>query len=43
VHRIITEMAVLDVTPRGLEVVEMTEGVTREAVQAATEPQLLFR
>jgi 3-oxoacid CoA-transferase subunit B len=43
VHRIITEMAVLDVTPRGLEVVEMTEGVTREALQAATEPQLLFR
>jgi len=43
VHRIITEMAVLDVTPGGLEVVEMTEGVTREELQAATEPQLLFR
>jgi len=43
VHRIITEMAVLDVTPQGLKVVEMTEGVTREELQAATEPQLLFR
>jgi 3-oxoacid CoA-transferase subunit B len=42
VHRIITELAVLDVTPDGLRVVEMTEGVTREALQAATEPVLLF-
>jgi 3-oxoacid CoA-transferase subunit B len=42
VHRIITELAVLDVTPAGLRVVEMTEGVTREALQAATEPVLLF-
>ncbi|MBS1241353.1 MAG: CoA transferase subunit [Gemmatimonadetes bacterium] len=42
VHRIITELAVLDVTPEGLRVVEMTEGVTREALQAATEPALLF-
>jgi len=42
VHRIITELAVLDVTPDGLRVVEMTEGVTREALQAATEPALLF-
>ena len=42
VHRIITELAVLDVTPAGLRVVEMTDGVTREALQAATEPALLF-
>lgn len=42
VHRIITELAVLDVTPDGLRVVEMTEGVTREALQAATEPALWF-
>jgi 3-oxoacid CoA-transferase subunit B len=42
VHRIITELAVLDVTPAGLRVVEMTEGVTQAAVQAATEPKLLF-
>jgi len=42
VHRIITEMAVLDVTPQGLKVVEMTEGVTREHLQASTEPPLIF-
>ena len=42
VHRIITELAVLDVTPQGLKVVEMTEGVTREQLQAATEPSLIF-
>ena len=42
VQRIITEMAVLDVTPEGLKVVEMTEGVSREQLQAATEPPLIF-
>jgi 3-oxoacid CoA-transferase subunit B len=42
VHRIITELGVLDVTPAGLKVVELAEGVTREAIQAATEPRLLF-
>lgn len=36
VHRIITEMAVLDVVPGGLELVECAEGVTREEVVAAT-------
>jgi len=40
VDRIITEMAVLDVTPTGLRVVEMAEGVTREELLAATEPPL---
>jgi len=42
VHRIITEMAVMDVTPEGLRVVEMADGVTPEELQAATEPTLLF-
>jgi 3-oxoacid CoA-transferase subunit B len=42
VHRIITDMAVLDVTPEGLQVVEMSEGVTREELQASTEPALSF-
>ena len=42
VHRIITEMGALDVTPDGLRVVELAEGVTREAIQAATEPTLRF-
>lgn len=42
VHRIITDMAVIDVTPTGLEVVELMPGQTREGVQAATEPPLRF-
>ena len=42
VHRIITELGVLDVTPGGLKVVELAEGVTREAIQDATGPRLLF-
>lgn len=41
VHRIITELAVLDVTPGGLRVVELMEGVTFSEVQAATEPRLI--
>jgi 3-oxoacid CoA-transferase subunit B len=41
VHRIITELAVLDVTPAGLVLVEALNGATREEIQAATEPTLL--
>ena len=36
VDRIITDRAVLDVTPHGLKVVEMAPGVTREELQAKT-------
>ena len=36
VNRIITDLAVLDVTPQGLKVVEMAPGVTREELQAKT-------
>ena len=36
VNRIITDLAVLDVTPQGLKVVEMAPGVTREDLQAKT-------
>ena len=36
VNRIITDLAVMDVTPQGLKVVEMAPGVTREALQAKT-------
>ncbi len=36
VDRIITDLAVLDVTERGLKVVEMAPGVTREELQAKT-------
>ena len=41
VHRIITDRAVLDVTPGGLRLVELAPGHTVEDVQAATEPRLL--
>jgi 3-oxoacid CoA-transferase subunit B len=36
VDRIITDLAVLDVTPHGLKVVEMAPGITREELQAKT-------
>jgi 3-oxoacid CoA-transferase subunit B len=36
VNRIITDLAVLDVTPEGLKVVELAEGVTREELQSKT-------
>ena len=36
VNRIITDLAVMDVTPEGLKVVEIAPGVTREELQAKT-------
>ena len=36
VNRIITDLAVMDVTPQGLKVVELAEGVTREELQSKT-------
>jgi 3-oxoacid CoA-transferase subunit B len=41
VHRIITDLAVIDVTPRGLQLVELAPGVTEAEVRLATEPALL--
>ena len=41
VHRIITEMGVIDVTSAGLKLVELQDGVSREEIQAVTEPKLL--
>jgi 3-oxoacid CoA-transferase subunit B len=41
VQRIITDLAVIDVTDEGLRLVELAPGVTREQVAAATEPPLL--
>ena len=36
VDRIITDLAVMDVTPEGLKVVELAPGVTREVLQSKT-------
>jgi 3-oxoacid CoA-transferase subunit B len=36
VNRIITDLAVLDVTPEGLKLVEAAPGVSREDIQKAT-------
>jgi 3-oxoacid CoA-transferase subunit B len=41
VNRIITDYCVLDVTPRGLKLIELAPGVTAEEVQAITEPKLI--
>ena len=41
VNRIITDLAVLDVTPQGLRVAEIAPGVTREELQAKTGVPLL--
>jgi len=36
VHRIITDLCVMDVTPQGFKLVELAEGVTREEVEKRT-------
>lgn len=41
VNTIITEMGVIEVTAKGLELVEIAEGLTVEEVQAATEATLI--
>ena len=41
VNTIITEMGVMEVTAKGLELVEIAEGLTVEEVQAATEATLI--
>ncbi len=41
VHTIMTELAVIQVTPQGLVLEELAPGITREDVQAVTEPRLI--
>jgi 3-oxoacid CoA-transferase subunit B len=41
VHRIITDLAVIDVRPAGLTLLERAPGVTVEEIQAKTEPTLI--
>ena len=43
VNRIITDYAVIDVTPDGLELVEVAPGTSVEEVQELTEPKLIVR
>ncbi|QOR65923.1 CoA transferase subunit B [Cytobacillus suaedae] len=42
VNRIITDRAVLDVTEKGLQLVEVFEGYTIEDIQQSTEPELII-
>ena len=41
VDRIITDLAIMDVVPEGLKVVELAPGVTREFLQSKTGVNLL--
>ncbi len=43
VNRIITDYCVIDVTPEGLELLELAPGVTADQVQSMTEPKLIAR
>ena len=43
VHRIITDLAVIDVTPAGLELRERAPGVSVEEIQSKTGPKLIVR
>ena len=40
-NRIITDLAVMDVTPKGLKLVEIAPGLTREQVQSKTEAKFI--
>ena len=43
VHRVITDLCVLDVTASGFEVVELAQGVTRRQMEERTEASLRFK
>ena len=42
VHRVITDLCVIDLTPGGFEVVELAPGVTREQIEQATDAAVHF-
>jgi 3-oxoacid CoA-transferase subunit B len=42
VHRVITDLCVLDVTPSGFEVVELADGVTPQQIEQRTEASVRF-
>jgi 3-oxoacid CoA-transferase subunit B len=42
VHAIITDMAYIEVSPNGLILKELADGVSPEEVQALTEPKLII-
>jgi 3-oxoacid CoA-transferase subunit B len=42
IQRIITDLAVIDVEPRGLVLVEIAPGVTAHEVQSVTQPRLII-
>jgi len=42
VHRIVTDLCVLDITPEGLRLVECAPDVSVERIRSATEPAVLF-
>ena len=42
VHRVITDLCVLDVTPSGFEVVELADGVTPQQIEQRTEATVRF-
>jgi 3-oxoacid CoA-transferase subunit B len=43
VHRIVTDLCVIDITPSGFEVVELADGVTREMVEQRTGAPVRFQ
>jgi len=43
VHRVITDLCVLDITGTGFEVIELADGVTRDLVEQRTDAPVRFR
>lgn len=41
VHRIITDLGVMDIVPEGIQLVELADGVTLQQIQAASGVELL--